>query len=237
MRLPGVVLVVRCWAAGACGGGFFRQYEYEEEMSLSLDGSATIYVNSSVSALDALRGATFDPGPMAPFDRTAFLDYFESSVARVNYVRSSRRNNRRFVHVQLEVDDVRCLSEAPPFAWSSYHWNGTAISCGIVRLWARWQATARKTGSTTPIGRARSSWLFAFTSLYRTLWLFGATIGGRRQFRGDSLAGHFKRERSQKPVLTHLPSSESEHEVQANRAAAGFADGGNREVHVRRRLS
>jgi hypothetical protein len=41
-----------------CGGasGLFRQYEYEEDIYLSLDGTATIYVNSSVAALDALRG-------------------------------------------------------------------------------------------------------------------------------------------------------------------------------------
>jgi len=33
----------------ACGGGaMFRQYEYEEELYLSLDGAATVYVNSSI---------------------------------------------------------------------------------------------------------------------------------------------------------------------------------------------
>jgi hypothetical protein len=35
-------------------------------------------------------------------------------------VRPSRRNNRRFVHVRLEVSDVRRLNESPPFAWSTY---------------------------------------------------------------------------------------------------------------------
>ena len=35
----------------ACGGAtsIFRQYEYEEEMYLSLDGTATVYVNSSLA--------------------------------------------------------------------------------------------------------------------------------------------------------------------------------------------
>ena len=39
----------------ACAGTatLFRQYEYEEEVYLSLDGSATIYVNSSIPALNA----------------------------------------------------------------------------------------------------------------------------------------------------------------------------------------
>ena len=50
-------------ASGACGSGLFRQYEYEEEMYLSLDGSATMYVNSSIAALNALRGTAFDPNP------------------------------------------------------------------------------------------------------------------------------------------------------------------------------
>ena len=39
----------------------FRQYEYEEDVYLSLDGSATVYVNGSLAALNALRGASFDP--------------------------------------------------------------------------------------------------------------------------------------------------------------------------------
>src|SRR5436190_1103185 len=38
----------------ACGTTtLFRQYEYEEEIYLSLDGSATVYVNSSRAALFA----------------------------------------------------------------------------------------------------------------------------------------------------------------------------------------
>ena len=38
----------------ACGGAtsIFRQYEYEEEVYLSLDGTATVYVNSSLAALE-----------------------------------------------------------------------------------------------------------------------------------------------------------------------------------------
>jgi len=45
-------------SAAACNraAGFFRQYEYEEEMYLSLDGSATVYVNASIPALNAQIG-------------------------------------------------------------------------------------------------------------------------------------------------------------------------------------
>jgi hypothetical protein len=120
-----VALGVLCALIGACGGGsgLFRQYEYEEEMYLSLDGSATIYVNSSVAALHALRGLALDTNPSTPVDRDAVRAYFSTPNTHVTWVRTSRRSRRRFVHVRLEVDDVRRLASAPPFAWSSYQFG------------------------------------------------------------------------------------------------------------------
>jgi hypothetical protein len=111
--------------ATACGsGGLFRQYEYEEEIYLSLDGTATVYVNSSVAALDALRGASFDSNPAAPLDRARVRDFYSTPVTRVRgSVTTSRRSSRRFVHVRLEVGDVRRLGEAAPLAWSTYQFN------------------------------------------------------------------------------------------------------------------
>jgi hypothetical protein len=115
------VLLLLVLIGSACGGtGFFRQYEYEEEMYLSLDGTATVYVNSSVAALNALRGTSFDTSPIARIDRAAVRDYFSSPHTRVARVTTSRRSGRQFLHVRLEVDDVRQLSTAPPFAWSVY---------------------------------------------------------------------------------------------------------------------
>jgi hypothetical protein len=102
---------------------FVREYEYEEEMYLALDGSATINVNSSIQALNALRGTMFDERPRARVDRAAIRAFFTSEVTRVQFVRDSRRHNRRFVHVRLEVHDVRGLSKAAPFAWSSYEFE------------------------------------------------------------------------------------------------------------------
>ena len=121
-RLAALVLVAA--TAVACGGGgFLRQYEYEEDMYLSLDGSATVYVNSSVPALDALRGASFDTSSSALIDRQQIRSFYTTAVTRVTQVSVSRRSNRRFIHVRLAVDDVRRLGEAAPFAWSTYRFD------------------------------------------------------------------------------------------------------------------
>ena len=118
-------LVATIFFGMACGrSDFFRQYEYEEEVYLSLDGTATVYVNASIPALDALRGASFDPAPTARFDRDAVRAFFTTPVTRVTRVSNSRRNGRRFAHIRMDVDDVRRLGEAAPFAWSSYRFAG-----------------------------------------------------------------------------------------------------------------
>ena len=50
MRRVRALLLATAFVATACSsGGFFRQYEYEEDIYLSLDGSATVYVNSSLA--------------------------------------------------------------------------------------------------------------------------------------------------------------------------------------------
>jgi len=121
-RVAAIAWVVA--TAVACGaGGLFRQYEYEEDIYLSLDGSATVYVNSSLAALNALRGASFDVRSNAPIDRQKVRSFYNSAVTHVRQISFSRRSNRRFVHVRLDVDDVRRLGEAAPFAWSAYRYE------------------------------------------------------------------------------------------------------------------
>ena len=113
-----------CGGGAGTGGGLFAQYEYEEEVYLSLDGSATVYVHTSLPALNALRGTGFATAPNAPIDREAVRALFTSDVTRVTgEIDTSRRRNRRFVHVELEVDDIRRLGGAAPFAWSSYYFD------------------------------------------------------------------------------------------------------------------
>lgn len=129
MRL-GVVIVLLVSAIACAGGELFKQYEYEEEVYLSLDGSATVYVNASVPALDALRGAALNPAPNARLDLNGVRAFFTTPVTHVVRASATRRNNRRFVHVRVDVDDVGRLGDATPFAWSSYRFveeNGRFI--------------------------------------------------------------------------------------------------------------
>lgn len=122
-RAPLLLLLV-CAIAGACSGGPFRpEYEYEEELYLSLDGSATLNVNASVASLVALRGADLDPGPRARIDRARVRALFEAPGAEAVRVSLSRRDGRRFVHVSVDIDDVRQASRIAPFAWSSYRFD------------------------------------------------------------------------------------------------------------------
>ena len=122
MRRVRALLLATSVVATACSsGGFFRQDQYEEEIYLSLDGSAAVYVNSSLAALNALRGASFDISPTAPVDRARVRDFYTTAVTRVvTTPTTSRRSGRRFVHVRLDVADVRRLGEAAPFSWSTY---------------------------------------------------------------------------------------------------------------------
>jgi len=69
-----VLVVIAVLASIACGSVIARKYEYEEEIFLSLDGSATVYVNASVPALVALRGVPLPLDPNARLDRTVVRD-------------------------------------------------------------------------------------------------------------------------------------------------------------------
>jgi hypothetical protein len=97
-----------------------RQYEYDERIDLSLDGSAIVDVNASIPALVALRGLVFDVDPEARLDRQAIRRLYEAPGSTVRQLSAFRRHGRRFVHVQIEVRDIHQLSESGPFSWSRY---------------------------------------------------------------------------------------------------------------------
>ena len=110
-----IALALACaLTAAACGGArspFRTPPEYEEEIYLSLDGSATVTVNASVASLVALRGVSLDVDPRGRVDRAEVRRYFEGPGVRVTSVSLGRRDGRRFAHVALDVDDVRALTK------------------------------------------------------------------------------------------------------------------------------
>ena len=123
-RAPRAVLLVTllsaALAAASCRSMLAPKYEYDEDVQLALDGSAIVSVNASVAALVALRGASLDPNPRARLDTGAVRGFYQSPVADVTSITTSRRDNRRFVHVKLDVPDIRRLNEAPALSWSQY---------------------------------------------------------------------------------------------------------------------
>ena len=113
-------LVLLATGCKAGGGGLVKQYEYEEEIYLKLDGSATIYVNASIPALVSLRGLALDPKPNARLDRGLVRSLFATPVTDVVRVSTWRRFGRRFVQVRMIVNDIRKLAAAAPFSWATY---------------------------------------------------------------------------------------------------------------------
>ena len=76
LSLPRVLLtlVTACSILGsACGGGgggiLGKEYEYEEELRLYVDGSARMDLSSSMAALVALHGLDVDTNPAVEVDR------------------------------------------------------------------------------------------------------------------------------------------------------------------------
>lgn len=118
-RLAFVVLIALM--SGACQKlGIVRQYEYDERVELSLDGSAVVDINASVAALVALHGTTLDVDPEARFDRQAFRRLYEEPGAAVRELSTYRRHGRRFVHIRIDVSDIGELPRVVPLSWSRY---------------------------------------------------------------------------------------------------------------------
>jgi hypothetical protein len=114
-------LIAAALIASACGrGGLVKYYEYDEDIYLSTDGSATIYLNASIPALVNLWGLDLDTRPTANVDRAKIRRLFTTGATRVTRVSRWRRFGRQFVQVRMTVDDIRTLGSAAPFSWATY---------------------------------------------------------------------------------------------------------------------
>ena len=105
----------------SCTNPLARQYEYEEQLYLSVDGRATVVVDASLPALVLLRGASFDPSANGSTDRAAVRRLYESAGCAVDSVsRLWERRGRRFAQIQISVADLKSLTSCPLLAWSTY---------------------------------------------------------------------------------------------------------------------
>lgn len=121
VRLRLVAAALLAVALQACAGGLGRQYEYEEQLTLGADGSASIIVNASIPALVALRGLPIDTAPRARIDRDevrAMVAEPGLEITRVS--RPWRRDGRQFLQIRAEVADVEQLASTRLFGWSDY---------------------------------------------------------------------------------------------------------------------
>jgi hypothetical protein len=123
MRRLRAILICCLLVGPACGGALTREYEYEEELYLALDGSGTLNVNASIASLVALRGAELRVDPNARVDRERVRAFFEGPGVEVSRVSLSRRDGRRFAHVGIQVDDLRQLPRLTAFSWSTYRFD------------------------------------------------------------------------------------------------------------------
>lgn len=110
----------------ACTNPLVRQYEYDEQTYLDVDGSATVVLSASVASLVALRGLPLDVSPDARLVSDDVRAAFEAAGCVVQ--RSSRpwrRDGRRFVQVRLDIADITKAGTCGPLAWSTYRFERT----------------------------------------------------------------------------------------------------------------
>jgi len=120
--LLAVVAAVVVTACSGRSGPLGPEYEYEEDLTLALDGSATLVVNASVPALVALHGLPLNTDLRTRADqlKNDVRALYGSPYSQVVRINTWNRRGRRFVGIRLTVPDVRALPQARPFAWSKY---------------------------------------------------------------------------------------------------------------------
>lgn len=123
MRAAAVAMVLAALVA-ACGGGgpLGVEYEYEEDLTIALDGSGTLVVNASIPALVVLRGLPLNIDLSARGDhlKNQLRDLYTSEYTRVGRISNWTRHSRRYFGIHLTVSDVRALSKVAPLSWARY---------------------------------------------------------------------------------------------------------------------
>lgn len=124
MRAVVAALVVAALVSACNGqrGPLGPEYEYEEDLTLALNGSATLIVNASVPGLVALRGLPLNPDLKTRGDllKKQIQDLYGSPATKVGRISMWTRHGRRYVGIHLTVPDIRALSKVAPFSWATY---------------------------------------------------------------------------------------------------------------------
>jgi hypothetical protein len=116
-----IALTTSAIIISSCTNPLRRQYEYEEQLYLSVDGSATVVVDASLPSLVLLRGAQIDPSLTGSTDRASIRRLYEAAGCPVDSVsRLWERHGRRFAQIQVSVKDLASLPACPLLAWSTY---------------------------------------------------------------------------------------------------------------------
>jgi hypothetical protein len=104
-------------------GPMLHVYEYQEDVYLALNGSASVYVSGSIPALVALYGLDLSIDPRAPIDRDKLRAAFSGPGVSVGSIATWRRAGRRFVTLRVDTTDVRKLPGAAPWASNAYEYG------------------------------------------------------------------------------------------------------------------
>lgn len=115
-------LVVSSWGCTRVTRLLGREYEYEEDITLAVDGSATININASLASLVVLRGLPLDLNARVRFAPEKVRAAFEAVGCTVTRVSSSPwiREGRRFVQVRMDLAKITDASKCGVLAWSTY---------------------------------------------------------------------------------------------------------------------
>jgi hypothetical protein len=115
-----------------------HQYEYQEDVYVGLDASATVYVSASLPALVALHGFDLPTSPSALVDRTSVRRQFAGPGVTVGSMSLWRRHGRRFVTVRLDVRDIRRLPASRAFANDTFEFGRAGAGFRLAERLGPW---------------------------------------------------------------------------------------------------